>query len=149
VPARGDLDRALAIEQSLENRLAALKSEAVRKSQVVVHLRELQRDADASRAVFESFLLRAQEMREQERIDTSNVRVISDAALPAKQIWPPQGILVIATGLMLGALAGGGVAWANHLANEQEPSHLPLRHLPIATLRPLLGAPGISLPPPV
>ena len=101
------------MEQSLENRLDALKREAVRKSQAIVRLRELQRDVDASRAVFKSFLLRANEMREQERMDTSNVRVISNATFPAEKIWPPRRIFVLATSLVPGrwpeaALLGQG-----------------------------------------
>ena len=40
-------------------------------------LRELERDVVASRAVYESFLVRARETGEQERLDTKNIRVIS------------------------------------------------------------------------
>jgi succinoglycan biosynthesis transport protein ExoP len=139
VPARGDLDRALALEQSLENRLDALKREAVRKSQAIVRLRELQRDVDASRGVFESFLLRANEMREQERMDTSNVRVISNATLPGKKIWPPRSVFVLATSLVLGALAGGGIAWGSHLAKEQERPQPTFYQLQFGALRPSWG----------
>jgi polysaccharide biosynthesis transport protein len=140
LPARGDLDRALAMEQSLENRLGALKREAVRKSQAIVRLRELQRDVDASRAIFQSFLLRANEMRQQEQMDTSNVRVISNATLPAQKIWPPRRIFVIATSLVLGALAGSGIALTSHLTKEQEPPYRTLHHLPLGAPRPAWGA---------
>ena len=44
---------------------------------VLVTLRELQREVQASRAVYESFLVRARETGEQERIDTNNIQVIS------------------------------------------------------------------------
>jgi polysaccharide biosynthesis transport protein len=157
VLARGDLDRALAMEQSLENKLEALKSESVRKSQVVIRLRELQRDVDASRAVFQSFLLRENEMRERERMDTSNVRVISNATLPAERIWPPRRTFVISMSLVLGALAGCSITWASHITKKSEPLHSALRHLELgsskthiaATLKVRDSAPLLAATPPL
>ena len=52
-------------------------------------LRELERDVQASRAVYESFLVRARETGEQERLDTKNIRVISRAELPQRRSFPP------------------------------------------------------------
>ena len=79
---RNDYERALANENSLASSLDALKRKAMDTSLAFVKLRELERESEASRAVYESFLGRAREMREQERLDTANVRVLSDAQPP-------------------------------------------------------------------
>jgi polysaccharide biosynthesis transport protein len=40
--------------------------------------------------VYESFLVRAREIHEQERLDTANVRILSDAQAPQDRSWPPR-----------------------------------------------------------
>jgi len=111
VPARGDYDRALANQESLEISLESLKSKEVTRSQAVVRLRELQRDVEASRAVYESFLVRARETGEQQGINTTDIREITQASL-ARKVWPPSALWVIATALALGGMLGGGLALA-------------------------------------
>jgi succinoglycan biosynthesis transport protein ExoP len=117
VPARGDYDRALANQQSLESSLESLKSEEVTRSKAIVRLRELQRDVEASRAVYESFLVRARETGEQQGINTTDIREITQASLTRK-VWPPSALWVIATALVLGGVLGGGLALACHVAQE-------------------------------
>jgi polysaccharide biosynthesis transport protein len=115
VPARGDYDRALANQQSLESSLESLKSEEVTRSQAVVRLRELQRDVEASRAVYETFLVRARETGEQQGINTTDIREITQASL-ARKVWPPSALWVIATALVLGGMIGGGLVLASDAA---------------------------------
>ena len=107
--ARGDHDRARATQEALERRLAALKREAVSTSQALVRLRELERDVEASRAVYQAFLVRSRETSEQERFSTANVRILSEASQPARKTWPPRAMFVLATALALGAVAGAGL----------------------------------------
>ena len=75
----------------------------------MVALRELDRDVQASRAVYESFLVRARETGEQERLDTNNIRVISKADLPLRRSWPPSNLLVAFGTLFLGFATGTGI----------------------------------------
>lgn len=108
---RGDYDRARANQEALERSLNALKRDAVSTSQSLVRLRELERDVEASRAVYEAFLVRSRETSEQERMNTANVRVLSEAMLPSNKEWPPNAALVGALGLMAGATAGAGLGF--------------------------------------
>jgi succinoglycan biosynthesis transport protein ExoP len=103
---RSEYERALANEQSLSLNLDALKQRSIDTSLALVKLRELEREVDASRAVYESFLVRARETREQERLDTVNVRVLADAQAPLDRSWPPRRVIILAGLLCLG-LAGG------------------------------------------
>ncbi|WP_210318451.1 GumC family protein [Aureimonas endophytica] len=101
---------ALAYETSLAERLDSLKRDKAEGDRDQVELRELEREVEASRTVYSSYLLRAQETREQAGIDTSNVRVISWAAAPTKKSWPPTPILaLVAFGGGLGLAASGAL----------------------------------------
>jgi succinoglycan biosynthesis transport protein ExoP len=115
---RNDYERALANENSLANSFDVLKRKAMDTSLAFVKLRELEREAEASRAVYESFLGRAREMREQERLDTTNVRILSDAQPPQDRSWPPRRLIILLAGLMLGILGGTGLAYLLELMRE-------------------------------
>lgn len=106
--AQADLERAKANEQALARSLDGLKREAVATNQASVRLRELERDLEANRTIYEAFLVRARETGEQERLDTTNVRVISEATLPRDRTWPRRSIIVPA-GLLLGLAFG--IVW--------------------------------------
>src|SRR5204862_291351 len=70
-----------------------------------VRLRELERQVEASRAVYEAFLVRARELQEQQRLDTSTSRIISPASLPARRLGPPIPAIfaaAVAAGLGIG-----------------------------------------------
>ncbi|MEA2947152.1 MAG: polysaccharide biosynthesis transport protein [Alphaproteobacteria bacterium] len=118
---RNDYERALANENSLANSFDVLKRKAMDTSLAFVKLRELEREAEASRAVYESFLGRAREMREQERLDTTNVRILSDAQPPQDRSWPPRRLIILLAGLMLGILGGTGLAYLLELMREHSP----------------------------
>ena len=72
--ARSELERAQASEQALEADLEKLKQTAVSTNQASVRLRELDREVEASRAVYQAFLTRARETGEQRSIDNTNAR---------------------------------------------------------------------------
>jgi uncharacterized protein involved in exopolysaccharide biosynthesis len=74
--ARSDLERTQASEKALEADLETLQAEAVTTSQASVRLRELERDVEAGRAIYQAFLARARETGEQQSIDNTNARVI-------------------------------------------------------------------------
>jgi polysaccharide biosynthesis transport protein len=107
-----EYERARANEEALTGNLNALKQRAIATGLAFVKLRELEREVDASRAVYESFLGRARETREQERLDTVNVRVLSDAQAPLDRSWPPRRLLLLLAALCAGLLAGVGLAFA-------------------------------------
>jgi uncharacterized protein involved in exopolysaccharide biosynthesis/Mrp family chromosome partitioning ATPase len=103
--AKNDLARARDYETSLTRALESQKRQSVQLSQASVRLRELERDVEASRDVYQSFLKRSRETEEQESLNTSNVRIIGEATAPQRRSFPPGMSLIAAIGLVLGALA--------------------------------------------
>lgn len=99
--AETDYERALANQQALEAKVAGMKSKSLDTDQASVKLRELQRDLEAVRSVYATYLQRAQETREQINVDSTNARIISKAMPALKKSWPPLPLLLI------GALFGG------------------------------------------
>jgi len=115
--AQTDLARAERTNQDLTAQLDQLKTDQVETSGSFVRLRELQREVEASRAVYESFLLRARETGEQQGINTANVRVISEATPPLRPSSLSRRV-VVAAGGMLGLLAGVFLAGAGAISEQ-------------------------------
>ncbi len=78
-------------------------------SQAAVRLRELEREVEASRDVYQSFLKRSRETEEQETLNTSSARIIGDATVPQRRTFPPGMTLFALLGFVLGGLASA--AW--------------------------------------
>lgn len=104
--ARVEFDRAQAAERTIARRFDELKKDSFKSGQAAVQLRELEREVEANRAVYQAFLLRAREASEQADVDTSNARIISDALAPTNRSNLPRKYLV-ALGLILGLGLGG------------------------------------------
>jgi uncharacterized protein involved in exopolysaccharide biosynthesis len=117
--ARGDYERAQATRQALLTRLNELKQEAVTTNQALVRLRELEREVEASRAVYQAFLTRSRETSEQERVNTTNVRVLSEANVPNKRAFPPRTLIVLALALAFGAAAGAGLGFVRDWTDDR------------------------------
>ena len=108
--AKNDLARARDYETSLNRALEAQKRQSMQLSQASVRLRELEREIDASRDVYQSFLKRSRETEEQESLNTSAARVIGEATVPQRRTFPPAMSLLAMLGLVFGALTAAG--WA-------------------------------------
>ena len=116
--AKNDLTRARDFEASLNRALEAQKRQSVQLSQAAVRLRELEREVDASRDVYQSFFKRSRETEEQETLNTSAARVIGEATVPQRRSFPPAMSLFAMIGFIFGALAAA--SWfvaAEHLFN--------------------------------
>lgn len=107
--ARTDYESARTNEDLLTRNVDALKQSTLATNAAMVTLRELERDVQASRAVYEAFLVRARETGEQERLDTKNIQVISKADLPMNRSSPPSSSLIALAALFLGVAAGAGL----------------------------------------
>ena len=107
--AKNDLTRARDYEASLNKALEAQKRQSVQMSQASVRLRELERDVEASRDVYQSFLKRSRETEEQETLNTSSARIIGEATVPQRRTFPPGMSLFAMIGFVLGGLAAA--AW--------------------------------------
>ena len=132
--AKNDLTRARDYEASLNKALETQKRQSVQLSQASVRLRELERDVEASRDVYQSFLKRSRETEEQESLNTSSARIIGEATVPQRRTFPPAMSLLAMIGLMFGGLAAS--AWsiaADRLTpGSIEPQTAPRRKAPPA-----------------
>ncbi|MCK1741165.1 hypothetical protein IVA80_09855 [Bradyrhizobium sp. 139] len=148
--AKNDLTRARDFEASLNRALEAQKRQSVQLSQAAVRLRELEREADASRDVYQSFLKRSRETEEQESLNTSAARVIGEATVPQRRSFPPAMSMFAMIGFIFGAIAASSWFVAAELlfAGAAAPAPTPAR----PQRRPTSGtarAPNVSQAPEV
>ncbi|MCJ2058246.1 GumC family protein [Methylobacterium sp. J-048] len=107
-----DYDRAAASEAAIRSSLDRVKTETVSSDRAYVGLRELERTLESRRGVYEAYLKRAREASEQERLNTTNVRIISVATPARQRTFPPSPKIVLPVALVLGLLLGGAIALA-------------------------------------
>jgi uncharacterized protein involved in exopolysaccharide biosynthesis len=151
--ARNEWERAKANQDALAANLDTLKHGLEDTNEARVKLRELERDIVASRSVYESFLVRTREVSEQERLDTTNIRVIATAEPPQHRSFPPRTLLLMLGALFVGLPLGAGVA----LARDWIPARAPVTKdvdepapapAPVDTAPPIAPpAPAASAPP--
>jgi polysaccharide biosynthesis transport protein len=134
--AHNEYDRARANEAALNRKLEALKRDAMNTNEAFVPLRELGREAETSRAIYEAFLARSRETGELKRLDTNNIRVISKAEPPQRRSWPPRTLIVVLSALILGAASGTGLAYLQEATDDRIWSPSAAQEL---TRRPLLA----------
>src|SRR5579883_478860 len=91
--------------QSLQQNLAELQKNASKSNDATVKLHELEREAQASRALYESFLTRFKETSQEEDIQQPDARVIARADVPVDPSFPNKK-LFIALALLSSALIG-------------------------------------------
>ena len=97
-------------EQSLSESLNMLRARASENNQSLIRLRELQREAEANRTLYQSFLSRFKETAEQQGIQTSDARVISRATSPLDPSFPKKSLIVGIT-IVFSMLLGVGLAF--------------------------------------
>ena len=96
--------------QSLEQSLAEEQDQRSKGESARVRMRELSRQAEANRALYESFLGRFKETREQQGIQEADARIISAAGVPARPSFPRTGLFA-AAGFLASWLVGFGVVF--------------------------------------
>jgi uncharacterized protein involved in exopolysaccharide biosynthesis len=93
---------------SLSRSMGDNKTTAIEVSDAMVRLRELDRQIDARRGVYETALTRARQLQEQQQVGASATRVISPATPPARRKGLSAAALLasaVAIGLALGVAA--------------------------------------------
>jgi uncharacterized protein involved in exopolysaccharide biosynthesis len=108
--AKTELDEARASLASLESEAGRMKTTVFVDKQAQAELRQLERDAEAKAAIYQTFLTRERQVSEREQLNTTNVRVISPPLPPQWRSWPPRMVMVMAAGLSLGLALGGMLA---------------------------------------
>ena len=104
--ARHEYERAKSNEDQLARSVDRLQSQLNSSNSALIGLRELEREFEASRQLYEQAMGRAKETREQARIDTTNVRVISVANAAVERAFPPRKGVLVPAGLGLGLALG-------------------------------------------
>ena len=91
--------------RSLEGSLSELRTELGQNNRSLVRLREFERDADASRTLYESFLNRFRETGAEETFSEADVRIVSEATTPGSPS-SPNLTLNLAFAIALAGVAG-------------------------------------------
>jgi polysaccharide biosynthesis transport protein len=79
---------ARAREAQLENSLGALRQDASGVDMAEVELRDLTREAESNRLLFETFLNRFREVVEQQELQSADARILSTADQPTRPAYP-------------------------------------------------------------
>jgi uncharacterized protein involved in exopolysaccharide biosynthesis/Mrp family chromosome partitioning ATPase len=139
--AQGDYERARAAEEALTRSLDQLRDQYSTSGDAMVRLRELERQADASRTIYNAFLKRTRELTEQEDIATINARIVSPAT-PAQFANGPGKSIVVVGSLVVGSILGLLLAI---LAEQLDPNLRTRKQFQQATGLPVLSElPGDS-----
>jgi exopolysaccharide transport family protein len=107
--ARNELEVSKSREQSIIDSLDKLKSNSFSENQAAVYLRELEREAETNRTLYQSFLTRFKETQAAESLDTTETRILTAAQAPRGASFPKKS-LFLTLGLIFGFLLGGLIA---------------------------------------
>lgn len=107
--ADSDLDIARSKVKSLEDGVATLKAQTGEGDQAMVTLRQLRREADANKTLYESFLARFKQVAEQQDLQMADARIVAKAEVALKPYFPDPVIFFVLS-LVLGTMIGFGVA---------------------------------------
>jgi polysaccharide biosynthesis transport protein len=105
-----DYDVARSRETSLQQSLDQLQGVSTSSGQAQVRLRELQREAEANRTQYESYLARSKETTAQESLEMPDSRIVTKASVPIRPS-SPKTMLILGLALMLGLGAGSVLAF--------------------------------------
>ncbi len=89
----------------IERRSAELRGALSDTRRAEVRLRELERQAETDRELYESFLARYKETAAQQDMQQGDARVVSAASIPTGPSWPTRSVTMLATATV-GAGAG-------------------------------------------
>ncbi|MDB5433134.1 MAG: capsular biosynthesis protein [Caulobacter sp.] len=113
---------------SIQGSVSSSKGALAGNNRASVRLNELQRNADASKALYESFLNRFKETSAQTGIEKSDARIVSHAKIPSQPDYPNKPLnlalgLILALGaglaaLMLAEALDSGLTTADDIENQ-------------------------------
>ncbi len=103
---------------SLRESLGNLRGELTQNNQANIKLRELERNAEASRTLYEQILSQFMETNQQETIEDVDARVLAYADVPISPALPRKAVN-FALGLFLGLAAAGGIVIVMELLDNR------------------------------
>jgi len=102
----------------IDRRISIARSNLTRNNSSQVRLNDLERDAEASRAILEEFVARFKETREQDGLIEPDARVLSAASIPGGPASPKK-MLNLIIGILLGGCCGFGLAIVLEVFNNK------------------------------
>ncbi|BBP44484.1 GumC family protein [Thiosulfativibrio zosterae] len=96
---------AAANEYSLNKSVKENKQQIKDISKNEFKLRELQREVDSNRAIFDTFMTRLKETTATSDLQTTNARIVDPAVIPTEPIKPKKGLIIIIAGFLAGLFA--------------------------------------------
>ncbi len=141
--ARGRLD-------SIDRDLSSARSKLATNNKAEVTLRQLEREAEASRALYENFLEQFKESSEQSDLVQADARILSEAKLPTRPSSPRTGVNLV-LGLLMGLVVAGGLIFLaelgeNHFSTSEEVERI-LRTPALGSIPLLTGLRGLGKKP--
>lgn len=97
-------------EQSIQADIGRLIGQTDQAGQAELKLREMERQSTATRALYETFLQRYKETKEQQDLAQANSRVIARAQTPEKPSSPPPALILL-VGFLASSMLGTGLAF--------------------------------------
>lgn len=131
---RAELQVARSREAALQQRLNELEQRSSTQNVAGIELRQLEREAEASRTVYENFLSRFTETQQQEGLQQPDARMISKAKPPGSPASPNKKrtiMIAVIAGLLL---ASGIIYLLEKLDNAYRSSEQVMRDLDLPTL---------------
>jgi len=108
---RKDYERARSTEEALSREMQKLEGKAVVSAQASVKLRDLEREVEVSRSIYESFLTRSRQTGEARQLDAASTHIITMATPPIARSFPPGAGLMTGAGFVAGLTFGLGLAF--------------------------------------
>ncbi|WP_084536426.1 GumC family protein [Azospirillum halopraeferens] len=112
-----EVEVAMAGVRTLERELEAVRQQANVAGEAEIRLRELERQAEATRTLYEAFLNRFKREAEQERMQRANARIVSPAEVPMAPSYPRKPPVIIMAALIALAAGVALVFLLDHLDN--------------------------------
>jgi succinoglycan biosynthesis transport protein ExoP len=137
-----DYDVARSREASLQQSFEQLQGVSSTSGQAQVRLRELQREAEANRTLYESYLARYKESTAQESLDMPDSHVVTKASVPIAPSWPKTWLLLglaLTLGLGMGSVLAFLADYLDQRVKTLEQAEL-ISGVPALAAVPLIGA---------
>ena len=102
---------------ALEVSITEVTERIDRQSDELVQLQQLQREAEASRLIYEAFLSRLKETSIQQGIQQADSRILSEAVVPSRPSAPRKGPILVMS-LLLGFILGAAFVLKRELSQN-------------------------------
>lgn len=139
---RRDYEVARSREASLQQSFDQLQGVSSTSGQAQVRLRELQREAEANRTLYESYLARYKEATAQQSLELPDSHVVARASIPIAPSWPKTWLvlgLALTVGLGIGCLLAFLTDYLDQRVKTLEQSEQ-ISGVPALAAVPLVGA---------